>query len=97
VDTALYEGYETSPFYDSMIAKIIVQAPTRLDAIRKMRRALEELMTDGITTTGDFAYLLMHHPDYVKGKFDVGFMEQHLEEILAWDERGQQAEDGETL
>jgi acetyl-CoA carboxylase biotin carboxylase subunit len=97
VDTALYEGYETSPFYDSMVAKIIVQAPTRLDAIRKMRRALEELMTDGITTTGDFAYLLMHHPDYVKGKFDVGFMEQHLEEILAWDENVQQTEDGETL
>jgi acetyl-CoA carboxylase biotin carboxylase subunit len=97
VDTALYEGYETSPFYDSMIAKIIVQAPTRLDAIRKMRRALEEVMTDGVTTTCDFAYLLMHHPDYVKGKFDVGFMEQHLEEILAWDENGQLTEDKEAL
>jgi acetyl-CoA carboxylase biotin carboxylase subunit len=89
VDSALYEGYETSPFYDSMVAKIIVQAPTRLDAIRKMRRALEELITDGITTTGDFAYLLMHHPDYVKGKFDVGFMEMHLEDILAWEQNGE--------
>ena len=39
VDTALFEGYETSPFYDSMVAKIIVHAPTRLDTIRKMRRA----------------------------------------------------------
>jgi acetyl-CoA carboxylase biotin carboxylase subunit len=96
VDTALYEGYETSPFYDSMMAKIIVQAPTRLDAIRKMRRALEELMTDGITTTGDFAYLLLHHPDYVKGKYDVGFMEQHLEEILAWDENDGYAGSEET-
>jgi acetyl-CoA carboxylase biotin carboxylase subunit len=39
----------------------------------------------------------MHHPDYVKGKFDVGFMEQHLEEILAWDENGQLTEDKEAL
>ncbi len=85
VDTALYSGYETSPFYDSMIAKIIVHAPTRLEAIRKMRRALEELMIEGITTNGDFDYLLLHHPDFIKGKYHVGFLEEHMEEILTWD------------
>lgn len=95
VDTALFEGYETSPFYDSMVAKIIVHAPTRLDTIRKMRRALEELVIDGITTTGDFAYLIMHHPDYVKGKVNVGFIESHLEEILAWEQTEEAEQDGE--
>ena len=85
VDTALYQGYQTSPFYDSMMAKIIVYAPTRLEAIRKMRRALEELTIDGIVTTGDFEYLVLHHPDYIQGKYHVGFLEQHLQEILTWD------------
>lgn len=86
VDTALYEGYTTSPFYDSMVAKVIVHAPTRLEAIRKMRRALEELVIDGITTTADFDYLLMHHPDYIKGKADASFIEERMQEILEWDQ-----------
>lgn len=85
VDTALYNGYETSPFYDSMMAKVLVHAPTRLEAIRKMRRALEELVIEGIITTADFDYLLMHHPDFIKGRADTSFIEEHMEEILAWD------------
>ena len=85
VDTALYNGYETSPFYDSMMAKIIVHGKTRLDTIRKMRRALEELVIEGITTNGDFDYLVLHHPDFIKGKYNVGFIEEHLDELLAWD------------
>lgn len=86
VDTALYEGYTTSPFYDSMMAKVIVHAPTRLEAIRRMRRALEELVIEGIVTTADFDYLLMHHPEYIKGKADVSFVEEHIQEILEWDQ-----------
>ena len=89
VDTLLYNGYETSPFYDSMMAKIIVHAPTRLEAIRRMRRALLELVTEGITTNGDFDYLLLHHPDFVKGNYNVGFIENHMEEILKWDKFGE--------
>lgn len=85
VDTLLYNGYETSPFYDSMMAKIIVHAQTRLEAIRRMRRALLELVTEGIITNGDFDYLLLHHPDFVKGNYNVGFIEEHMDEILAWD------------
>lgn len=85
VDTLLYNGYETSPFYDSMMAKIIVHAETRLEAIRRMRRALLELVTDGITTNGDFDYLLLHHPDFVKGNYNVSFIDNHLDEILSWD------------
>jgi len=93
VDTLLYNGYETSPFYDSMMAKIIVHAPTRLEAIRRMRRALLELVTEGIITNGDFDYLLLHHPDFVKGNYNVSFIENHIEEILSWDKAANLSED----
>ena len=90
VDTLLYNGYETSPFYDSMMAKIIVHAETRLEAIRRMRRALLELVTDGITTNGDFDYLLLHHPDFIKGNYNVSFIEEHVDEILNWDKAAEE-------
>lgn len=89
VDTMLYNGYETSPFYDSMMAKIIVHAPTRLEMIRKMRRALMEISTEGITTTSDFEYLILFYPDFIKGKYNVGFIEEHMDEILSWDAFGE--------
>ena len=85
VDSYIYPGYELSPFYDSMLAKIIVHAPTRLEAIRKMRRCLAEVVIEGVETNADFDYLLLHHPDYVKGNYNVGFIEEKGEEILAWD------------
>ena len=50
-----------------------------------MRRALLELVTEGITTNGDFDYLLLHHPDFVKGNYNVSFIENHADEILSWD------------
>ena len=84
VDTALYPGYETSPFYDSMVAKIIVHAPNRLQAIRRMRRALEELVIDGIDTGADLAHLILYHPDYLKGNYNTSFIENYLEELLSW-------------
>ena len=84
VDTSLYPGYETSPFYDSMVAKIIVHAPNRLQAIRRMRRALEELVIDGIDTSADLAHLILYHPDYLKGNYNTSFIENHLEELLSW-------------
>lgn len=82
VDSALYTGYELSPFYDSMIAKIIVNAPTRLQAIRKMRRALEETMIDGIDTNLELQHLIMFHPEFLKGRYDTSFIENHLDELL---------------
>lgn len=93
VDTLLYNGYVTSPFYDSMMAKIQVHAQTRLEAIRKMRRALLELMIDGIITTGDFDYLLLHHPDFVKGKYNVSFIDEHIDEILKWNNFGEEIDE----
>ena len=85
VDTLLYNGYEVSPFYDSLVAKLIVHAPTRLEAIRRMRRALAELVIEGYPTTADFAHLLLHHPEFVRGQYETGFLAGHMDEILSWD------------
>ena len=82
VDTALYNGCELSPWYDSMAAKVIVHAPTRLQAIRRMRRALEELVVEGYPTGADLAHMILYHPDYLKGEYDTGFLEQNLESLL---------------
>ena len=85
VDTALYNGYAVSPYYDSLAAKVVVHAPTRLEAIRKMRRALEELTIDGYATNTDLMYLILHHPAFIRGKYDTSFIEQYLEELLGWE------------
>ena len=84
VETAVYSGYEISPYYDSMVAKIIVHARTRLEAIRKMRCALEELMIDGIVTNEQFQYIMMYHPKYIKGNYDTSFLENHMDELIEW-------------
>lgn len=85
VDTALFPGYELSPYYDSMVAKVIVHAPTRLMAIRRMRRALEELMIEGYPTNAGLAHLILYHPDYVRGCYDTGFLAKNLETLLQWE------------
>ena len=84
VETAVYPGYEISPYYDSMVAKLIVHGETRLEAIRKMRCALEELMMEGIETTAGFLYIMMYHPEYIKGNYDTGFIEKNLDALLEW-------------
>lgn len=83
VDSALYHGYETNPFYDSMLAKVIVHAPTRQEAICKMRRALEELVITGVITNSQLSHHIMHNSDFVRGDYNTGFMEQYLESLLA--------------
>ncbi|MEG0542500.1 MAG: acetyl-CoA carboxylase biotin carboxylase subunit, partial [Angelakisella sp.] len=87
VDTAIYNGYETSPFYDSMMAKVIVNAPTRLEAIRKMRRALEEIIIEGIETNIELQHLILFHPEFIRGDYNTGFIEKNLDEILAFSEK----------
>ena len=82
VDSALYNGYEMSPFYDSMIAKIIVHGDTRLEAIRKMRRALEETVIQGFYTTLPLQHLLLFHPEVLRGVYDTGFMDLYLDELV---------------
>ncbi len=82
VDTALYPGYEVSPYYDSLVAKVLVHAPTRLEAIRRMRRALEELVIEGYPTNANLAHLIMYDPEFVKGQYHTGFLDTHLERLL---------------
>ncbi|KKO52080.1 acetyl-CoA carboxylase biotin carboxylase subunit [Paenibacillus sp. DMB20] len=77
VDSAAYPGYTISPYYDSMIAKLIVWAPTREEAIAKMKRALMEFEIEGISTTIPFHQKLMKHPVFLKGDFDIKFLEEH--------------------
>ncbi|MCX8210129.1 MAG: acetyl-CoA carboxylase biotin carboxylase subunit [Neolewinella sp.] len=76
VDTHVYAGYTISPYYDSMIAKIIVRAPTRADAIRKMDRALNEFIIEGVNTTVPFHQWLMKQQDFIDGNFDTGWLGQ---------------------
>lgn len=88
VDSALYNGCELSPYYDSMVAKIIVHAPTRLGAIRRMRRALEELVVEGYPTGADLAHLILYHPEFLRGTYNTGFLEEHLDTLMHWGETG---------
>jgi len=75
MDTHVYAGYMIPPNYDSMIAKLIVTAQTREEAINKMKRALDEFVIEGIKTTIPFHRQLMDHPDYVTGNYTTKFME----------------------
>ena len=82
VDTAIYPGCTVSPHYDSMLAKIIVHGSTRLEAIRRMRRCLEEFMVEGPLTNVELQYMIMHQEEFVKGTFTTDFMERHLDKLL---------------
>jgi acetyl-CoA carboxylase biotin carboxylase subunit len=83
VDTVLHPGYVVSPYYDSMIAKIIVHGATRHEAILRMRRALEETLVAGIATNTSLLYLLMYSPAYLNNVIDTGFLERNLETLLS--------------
>lgn len=78
VDTAVYEGYEIPPYYDSMIAKVIVHGKDRKEAIAKMRRALYEFIIDGIDTNIEFQNRILNHKEYLAGEFDTSFLEKKL-------------------
>jgi acetyl-CoA carboxylase biotin carboxylase subunit len=75
VDTHCYTGYTIPPNYDSMIAKVIVSAPTREEAMARMKRALEEFVIEGIKTTIPFHIKLMEDEKFRSGKFTTAFME----------------------
>ena len=77
IDTAIYEGYTIPPYYDSMIAKIIVLGATRNEVIAKLKRALEELVIEGVTTNQDFVYEIIKNNDFIRGNFDTSFIEKN--------------------
>ncbi|MDO5146468.1 MAG: acetyl-CoA carboxylase biotin carboxylase subunit [Eubacteriales bacterium] len=81
IDSAIYSGYTISPYYDSMIAKLIVYAKSRKEAIAKMHSALGEVIIEGITTNIDFLYDMMEREDYQQGEITVSYMDRVLEEM----------------
>jgi len=78
VDTHVYPGYAIPPNYDSMIAKLIVTAQTRDEAIAKMKRALEEFYIEGVKTTIPFHKQLLDNEDFIKGNYTTKFMESFI-------------------
>ena len=74
VDSAVYPGYTIPPYYDSMIAKIIVHGENRFDALMKMQRALYELEIDGVVTNSGFQLDLISDPNVIAGDYDTAFL-----------------------
>ena len=79
IDTAAYNGYEIPPFYDSMIAKVVVHGRTRQEAIDKMRSTLGELIIDGVTTNVDFQYEILNNEDFQAGEITTDFIPMHFD------------------
>ncbi|MEA2030981.1 MAG: acetyl-CoA carboxylase biotin carboxylase subunit [candidate division Zixibacteria bacterium] len=75
VDRAVYTSYKIPPYYDSMIAKLIVKARTREDAMNRMRRCLDEFIVEGVPTTVPFHKEIFRHPDFIAGDYDNTFLE----------------------
>ncbi|MCM8767528.1 MAG: acetyl-CoA carboxylase biotin carboxylase subunit [Candidatus Omnitrophica bacterium] len=89
IDTHIYEGYYVSPFYDSLIAKIISYGKTRQEAIERMKRALEEIVIDGIKTTVPLYKRIIAHPLFLSGRYYVGFVDKIIlegeqKEVIKW-------------
>ncbi len=81
IDSAIYNGYTIVPFYDSMIAKLIVFGDTRLQCIKRMRSALEEFIIDGVENNIEFHYLTMHHTQFIEGRYTTEFAQNWIKEL----------------
>ena len=82
VESALYSGCDISSYYDSMAAKIIVYGDTRVEAVRRMRRALEETIIEGIDTTLLLQYLILFNRVFLRGNYNTSFIEKEQESLL---------------
>lgn len=76
VDSHIYQEYEIPPYYDSLLAKLITWAPTRSEAIAKMKRALEEFVIEGVPSTIPFHLKMMDNKDFIEGKIDTKYLER---------------------
>lgn len=81
IDTAIYNGYKIPANYDSMIAKIIAYGSSRNEAISKMKRALEELVIEGVDTNTDFLFDIIKNPNFIRGNFDTSFIDKEIFKI----------------
>jgi acetyl-CoA carboxylase biotin carboxylase subunit len=87
VDTHLFPGYTTPPYYDSLLAKIIVWGRDRSEAIVRMRRAIDETEIQGIPTNLEYLSLVLSDPRFQAGDVDVEFVERHLAQVQLGDAR----------
>ena len=78
IDSAVYQGYTIPPYYDSMIAKLIVHGNDRTCAIERMRRALAEFLVDGVTINSDYQMSIVSHPNFLSGDYGTDFIEREL-------------------
>ncbi|SEF94780.1 acetyl-CoA carboxylase, biotin carboxylase subunit [Caloramator fervidus] len=78
IDSCIYQGYTIPSSYDSMIAKLIVYAKDRKEAIERMKRALEEFVIEGIKTNIDLHYELLNQKEFIEGTYDTGFLTRFL-------------------
>ena len=78
IDTAVYAGYTIPPYYDSMIAKLIVHAHTREEAITRMKRALQECIIEGVDTNINFLYQILENREFNTGEFDTSFIQKEF-------------------
>jgi len=78
IDSGVYQGYSIPPFYDSLIGKLIVHAHTRDEALRRLARALDEFVIDGIKTTIPLFRELVNDPDIISGNYDIHWLEKRL-------------------
>ena len=79
IDGAVYQGYTITPYYDSMISKLIAHGSDRADAINKMRWALSEFIVEGVATNIDFQLDLIRNNDFKNGNYDIGFLGRYME------------------
>ena len=82
VDTHVFPGYTTPPYYDSLLAKIIVWGRDRAEAIARMRRAIDETAIQGVHSNLGYLALVLSHPRFEAGDIDVEFVEHHVAETL---------------
>lgn len=92
VDSCLYNGCAMSPYYDSLAAKVLAHGATRLEAIRKLRRCLEEFTLEGFPTNAELSYEILFHPVFVRGRCTTGFLDAHLAELLDFSRRVEEKE-----
>ncbi|MBO0663735.1 acetyl-CoA carboxylase biotin carboxylase subunit [Jiella sp. MQZ9-1] len=78
VDSGVYQGYSIPPFYDSLIGKLIVHGRDRVDCMRRLRRALDEIVVDGVKTTLPLFRDLVDNPDIAAGAYDIHWLEKYL-------------------
>ncbi len=78
VDSGVYQGYKIPPYYDSLIGKLIIYAPTRQECLARLRRALDEFVVDGISSTIPLFRSLVDNADIAHGDYDIHWLEKHL-------------------